>query len=266
MRHKIGIGIITCNRQDLFQRAYSAIPDVDKIVVVNDGAPYAGNAYGSKNAEVIQHKRNRGVGASKNDAFRILLNAECDHIFLSEDDVQILDPRIIDEYIRTAQVSGIGHFNFAYHGPLNKTPAGGPNPKKIIEYTDSTRVALHRHLPGAFSYYAAHVLSEVGLIDERFKNAFDHLDHTYRIIKAGFHPSFGWFADIADSFRFIKDLDEDLSRSVIRKDWLSFRLRFWTYSAYFMAKHGAFVTKLPKANEGQIMQELQLLKQRFGTD
>ena len=266
MHHKIGIGIITCNREDLFQRAYSGLPDVDRIVVVNDGRPYDADVYRSKKAEVVQHNRNQGVGISKNDALRFLLDAGCDHIFLSEDDVQILDSRVIDEYIRTARVSGIAHFNFAYHGPLNKTPAGVPNPKKIVEYTHGARVALHRHLPGAFSYYSARVLNQVGLMDKLFKNAFDHLDHTYRIIRAGFHPSFGWFADIADSFRYIKDLDEDLSRSVIRRDWLSFRIRYWTYSTYFMMKHGRMAARIPIVAEEHVTQELQLLKQRFGTD
>ena len=95
-------------------------------------------------------------------------------------------------------------------------------------------------------------------------NAFDHLDHTYRIIKAGFHPSFGWFADVADSFLSIRDLDEDLTRSIIRISWLSFRIRYWAYSAYFVAKHHAMAAKLPIASEEQIMKELHRLQQKFG--
>ena len=134
MSRKIGIGIITCNRENLFYKSFSGVPGVDEIVVVNDGMPYSENAYGTKQAEVIQHKHNRGVGISKNDAFRFLLKKGCEHIFISEDDVQILDGSVIDEYIRSAQVTGIGHLNFAYHGPSNKTAAGSPNPKKIVEY------------------------------------------------------------------------------------------------------------------------------------
>jgi glycosyltransferase involved in cell wall biosynthesis len=265
MGHKIGIGIITCNRENLFHRSFSSIPDVDEIVAVNDGLPYPEHAYGTKRFELVQHKRNRGVGISKNDAFRFLLGKGCDHIFISEDDVQILDPGVIDEYIRTAEVSGIGHLNFAYHGPLNKTPEGGPNPKKIVEYPGEIRIALHGHLPGAFSYYSAHILNEVGLIDEWFKNAYDHLDHTYQIIKAGYHPSFGWFADIADSFRYIKDLDADLSQSVIRKSRYFFKLRYRAYALYFMAKHGAIPERLPIATKEQLERELETLRRDYGS-
>jgi hypothetical protein len=50
------------------------------------------------------------------------------------------------------------------------------------------------------------VLEQVGLIDERFYNAFDHVEHTYRIIKAGFHPNFWWFADVANSHDLLSDI------------------------------------------------------------
>ncbi len=264
MSRKIGIGIITCNRENLFYKSFSGVPGVDEIVVVNDGMPYSENAYGTKQAEVIQHKHNRGVGISKNDAFRFLLKKGCEHIFISEDDVQILDGSVIDEYIRSAQVTGIGHLNFAYHGPSNKTAAGSPNPKKIVEYPKGVRIALHGHLAGAFSYYNAHLLKEIGLIDERFKNAYDHLDHTFQIIKAGYHPPFGWFADIADSYRYIKDLDADLTQSIIRKNQLLFRLRYWGYAAYFLAKHGLIVEKVPIATEEELMLALEKLRQTYG--
>ena len=132
MGRKIGIGIVTCDRENLFRKSFSSIPDVDEIVVVNDGLPYPDDAYGTRRAELIQHKHNRGVGKSKNDAFRFLLSKKCEHIFISEDDVQILDGAVVDEYIRSARVTGIGQLNFAYHGPSNKTVEGSPNPKKVV--------------------------------------------------------------------------------------------------------------------------------------
>jgi GT2 family glycosyltransferase len=266
MGRKIGIGIITCDRENLFRKSFTSIPDVDEIIVVNDGIPYPDDAYGIRQVELIQHKRNRGVGKSKNDAFRFLLDKGCEHVFISEDDVQILDGAVIDEYIRTARVTGIGHLNFGYHGPSNKTKDGRPNPKKVVEYPHGVQLAFHGHLAGAFSYYDARVLKKVGLIDERFKNAYDHLDHTCQIIKAGYHPSFGWFADVAKSHLRIKDLDEDLSQSVIRRGRYAFQIRYWGYAAYFMAKHGHIVEKMPIISEQELEQELHVIKHEHGVD
>ncbi len=178
------------------------------IVVVNDGYPYPSETYPSTVEVVIQHKRNKGIGQSKNDALQYLLKSGCEHIFLCEDDIAISDSTIFEQYIHASKLSGIMHLNFAYHDPRNKTENGQClSPRKSIVYPDGTGLALHRHIVGAFQYFRREVLEQCGLMDPMYKNMWEHLDHTYRIIKKGYHPPFWWFADIAHSERFIKDLD-----------------------------------------------------------
>lgn len=261
MNNRIGVGIITCNREGLFKKCLEAMPESDVMVVINDGEPYSNNIYDSKPIKLIQHKKNCGVGISKNEALRYMMNYKCSHLFLCEDDVAIINPVVFEQYIKAAKSSGILHFNFAYHGPYNKDKQGNPNPKKIVGYKENINIAFHSHLAGAFSYYTSQILDEVGFIDERFKNAFDHLDHTCQIIKAGYYPPFWWFADIAESYNYIMDLDPDLSRSVIRRNRFNFIIRQKYYGYLFKKKNGYAVADMPKTSEGsleKILNEMQL--------
>ena len=81
---KIGLGIVTCNREDFYVNCLNHVPIdiVDVLVTVNDGAEY-----NTKSDNFIQHETNKGVGISKNDALKFLLEKECTHLFLIEDDI-----------------------------------------------------------------------------------------------------------------------------------------------------------------------------------
>ncbi len=241
----IGVGVITFNRPELFGLCIGSIPDVDTLVIVNDGTPYDDTVYPSRVSRLIQHHRPKGVAASKNDALRSLLEAGCRHLFLIEDDVRIVDPGICEAYIRAANATGILHFNFGYHGPMNKRPNGTPDPRQTLKVEDGTVVCFNRHLVGAFSYYRSDVLESVGLLDEGFRNSLDHVEHTYRIIQQGFHPPFRWFADLDESWRAIEDLDPDLSQSVLKNGWWQRSVRFRWSELRFRVKHGFFLHRLP---------------------
>ncbi len=248
MRETIGIGVVTHGRPDLFRECIGGIPSGHTLVVVNDGTPYPADLYPPRITRVIEHERPRGVAPSKNDALEFLLNRGCRHIFLSEDDVRITNPGVLEAYIRASERSGILHLNFGYHGPRNKTADGRPDPRTNMEYGDGIRIGFNRHLVGAFSYYHADVLGTVGLLDERFGNALDHVEHTYRIIRAGFHPAFWWFADVAESWTMIEDLDPDLRHSVLKSESWGMRLAFHVSNLKFRLKHGTFVQAIPEVS------------------
>ncbi len=262
---RIGIGVITCNRLSLFRECIAGIPETDIIVVVNDGEPYPLSVYPSRVTEIIQHDKNRGVGRSKNDALRYLLNSGCRHIFLCEDDIKILHPHICNEYIRASERTGILHFNFAYHGPRNKSSYGVPTPRKVVDYGNGISIGLNRYLTGAFSYYREDVLRTCGLIDTVYKNMLEHVDHTYRIIREGYHPPFWWFADLAESSRFIDDLDPNLSKSTMGYDRRSSSAFFFIYSLYFSLKHCYLVQKVPDVDEKEVDYVLIELQKKFGS-
>ncbi len=262
MSNKIGIGIITCNRIDFFKELILTVPDVDNIVIVNDGDPYPEQFYFNKPTEIIQHKKNKGIAKSKNDALTYLLDNNCEHIFLFEDDIKIVDPTIIENYINASKVSGILHFNYAYHGAWNKTSGGDPKPSKTVTYDNSLNICFFHNITGALSYFRDTALKKAGLMDETYKNVLEHVDHTYQIIKAGFHPPFRWFADVEESFYKIGELDPLLSQSVNSKNFFSVKARARIFGLYFMIKNGYRPHKIPSINEEELENYLDNLRQK----
>lgn len=222
MNAKIGVGIITCNRADLFRKCLDSIPKdkVNEIVVVNDGSPLS---FDISKGTIINNNQNMGVGASKNKALQHLMDAECDYIFLIEDDMLILRDDIFDAYIKASQITGIHHFLFGYHGPANKNgiSGGSPVPRAIIEYPEGTKIALNQHCVGAFCMYTRKSLQEVGLFDTTFHNAFEHVHHSYLLCKKNFCVEYWWWPDLANSLEYIEEqvCSEHNSSIRPRKDW-----------------------------------------------
>lgn len=224
MNGKIGIGIVTCNRPDFFLKCVLSMPKTATIVVVNDGANFEDIAKLQEkiNFHYIHNPTNIGVGKSKNKLFKYLLDQDCDHIFIVEDDIVVKDHKVFDEYIKARKVTGIQHFNFGYHGPANRgnKSKGAPQPRYIIDY-GNFKLAINMHSVGAFCYYSKEVLKKVGLIDENYCNAFEHVDHDYRIAKAGYCTPYWNWPDIANSYELLDELacSEESSSIRPRTDW-----------------------------------------------
>ena len=265
--NKIGLGIITCERQLGLKRALTSLPwdRLDRLVIVNDGAPLPPEILrevGLSKAELLQNKTNLGVGKSKNRAFRHLLEAGMDHLFLMEDDIFVKDPSVFDRYIEAARYTGIQHLNFSQHGPKNRDAKGKADFVSTIDY-GSLRIALYRHCVGAFSYYSSKCLQEVGLMDEEFYNSGEHLEHTYRILQAGFHPPFWFFADLDGSADLLGEEPWSPTQSLItsRSDPQELIRRS---DALFSASHGRPVGRISVTRKGKVLRSLQQIRRRFG--
>ncbi|CAG0937988.1 hypothetical protein BROC_00064 [Candidatus Brocadiaceae bacterium] len=246
---KIAIGIITCNRQELFRRCMDTLPAADYVHIIVDGKPYEDeNVYGNRVSDINFHMRNMGVAKSKNEALTIMMRTGAEHLFLCEDDIAFNNPDVTKMYIDSAMSSGVYHLNFGYHGPANKNAAGEPNPRMRVMMEDGHGIVLNRNIVGAFSYYHRSLLEKVGFMDERFLNAWEHVDHTYRIIKQGYHPPFWWFADSDEGSKYIIDQDATLEQSVIRrKGWL-WKWRFRRSTKYFIKKYGLEPHDIPEVD------------------
>lgn len=263
---KIGVGIVTYNRGQLFQKSIQSLPPADEVIVVNDGNPYPDSFYPSLITSVIQHDRNRGVGRSKNDALEYLLGQGCVHIFLLEDDIKIINPDIFRIYIHASELSGIKHFNFAYHGSENKNNDGScTKPRKIVSYKEGITISFHRHLLAAMQYFHRDVLEQCGLMDPFFHNMLEHIDHTYRIIKHGFHPPFWWFADIEGSQNSIEDLDPFHLNSTIRNNSFVFGVKERISHRYFWLKHGQRIPNIPDVSENEVEKQLERIRLNYST-
>lgn len=237
---KIGVGIITYNRPDFFDQCLNSIDSkkINNLIVVNDGTPYK-----SVNAPLIQHEKNQGVGKSKNSAFKFLLEKGCDHIFLIEDDIIIKNNNVFDAYIDASNTTGIKHMMYGYHGPANKKN-GIPNPRYIFDYGNNMKIAMNQHCVGAFCYYTRDVLENVGLNDETFINAWEHVEHSYRIVKTGYLPSYWWWPDIKNSSEYIDELACSEVNSTIRPQ-STWRENITNGAKYFISKHGLSPVSIP---------------------
>jgi GT2 family glycosyltransferase len=248
---------------------------VDHVVVVNDGEEFKENwnsgfrsLHVSKDPETTlvyyQNPINLGVAKSKNLALKHLLDLGCDHIFLMEDDIYIKDNSVFQRYIEASKISGIQHFNFSQHGLMNKTHHGRslPNPLTFIDY-GSIKIPLYLHCVGAFSYYSRKCLETVGLMDENYYNACEHVDHTYEIIKAGMHPPFWNFADIENSWQYLGDEPWSLEQSTISSK-SNHREIVAAADKVFMAKHGHLPRATPMTTEEGLVNSLKELKKNYG--
>jgi GT2 family glycosyltransferase len=273
---KIGVGIITCNRPEYLRNLLnSLIPChsvIDEIVIINDGTTVTD--FELTKGEWINNTTNIGVGKSKNKAMKHLINKGCDYIFTIEDDMLILEPTIFNKYIEAHKKSGIHHFNYGPGSPFNRKQSiqqydlhnrhlldqhTEPNPKLIIDY-NGIKVSLFEHTVAMFSFFTKEVLEKVGLIDDAFYNAWEHVDHTYRIIKAGYHPPFWWFADIHDSHKYLTEAPDAINNSSIANDNEQWKKNVYGGREIYKQKHGHYPNEPPFVTEEQVINIIKQLK------
>jgi len=265
---KIGVGIITCNRPEFFLKCIRSISDVNTLVVINDGSDFEDISKLKKqiNFHYVHNETNIGVGRSKNKALRYLLEQGCDHLFLIEDDIIVKNKDVFNAYLKARNITGIQHFNFGYHGPANRgNVSKGPiTPRFVVDYGD-VKIAINGNSVGAFCYYTKECLDKVGLLDENFTNAFEHVDHDYRLFKAGFYTPYWNFADIANSCDYLEELEcSEFSSSIRpRPDWKD---NIERGANLFYNKHGympAWDKRVPDTSEQEVKKVLKTIYKKY---
>jgi GT2 family glycosyltransferase len=274
-KDSIGVGMVTYDAPDRIKESASTIPLwVKHFVIVNDGTPYDSSVYPS-HARIITHQNNMSVGQAKNTAMKYLLEQGCEHIFIIEDDILLQSEEVFDKYIKASLVTGIKHLNYALQGPANKKGAKGfetlkdralqenltePNPRQIIKYSEEVEIALYPNSVGAFSYYQREVLENIGLFDDFYKNAWEHVDHTMNALKKGYTTPYWWFADINNSGKYIKDIEGCIENSTIghTDTW---KENFNRGFLHFKKKYGFGPTEVPDSNPEQVQHALTFLFQ-----
>lgn len=280
MKEKIGVGVITCNRVDYLRGLLDSLKPcettISNLVIINDGAPVENFKSPLKNSVWLDNPENIGVGKSKNKAIKHLLDKECDYIFIIEDDMVILDSSIFEKYIEAYKQSGIHHFNYGPGSPFNRKQDiqfdlhnrhllkqdSEPNPKMILDYK-TVKVSLFEHTVAMFSFFTKEVLEKVGLIDEEFYNAWEHVDHTYRIIKAGYHPPFWWFADLYDSHKYLTEAPGAIDNSSIANKTEQWEKNVYGGREIYKRKHGHYPNQPPYMSKDAVIQEIKKLKKNI---
>jgi len=269
---KIGLGIVTCNRPEFLTNCIESI-DLEKVdvkVIVNDGDVDVSYPQ----FKVIKNEKNLGVGKSKNKILKYLFDEGCDYIFLLEDDMLILDNNVFEKYIEAYKASGIHHFNYGPGSPFNRKQNiqfdlhnrheldqhSEPKPRKVVDYGNDIKVSLFEHTVAMFSFFTREVLDEVGYIDEDFYNAWEHVDHTYRIIKAGYHPPFWYFADLYGSHNYLSEAPDAIDNSSIAGDSEQWKKNVYGGREIYLKKHGHYPNAPPMVTDHDVKESLIKLK------
>jgi hypothetical protein len=256
----IGIGYVTYNREDNWKYLKLDKSWASSFVIVNDGTPYKEGTYPDF-PHIIQHTHNKSVGVSKNDAIRYLMNNNTEHLFIIEDDIIVEDPSCFDAYIKLAEKSGIKHLNFAYHGHAN-LEHGKPNPRFCVEYDDVNKMSINFHCVGAFTYYHRSIIEKCGYIDEFYINAWEHISHTYEVIKRKLHPPFWNFSDVMDSNRFFREIGTVEANSVIRRDKKHMNENIKLGRDYFKALNGFEFLEIPDTPKEEVFEYLEKMEKK----
>jgi GT2 family glycosyltransferase len=263
LRGKIGVGIITCDRNDFFNKCFESIPSyVDNLIVVNDGLDIE-IPDNKENFEFEYHKTSGRiqVGAAKNIAMRSLLDKGCDYIFTLEDDIFVKDPNTFNNYIEASINTGIKHFNFGFSQKENLDSNLKPVFKKIVEYKTS-KIVLTPNILGAFTFYTRDCLQTIGLHHKEFnKGHGDHPELTYRAYKHGYTTPFWWFADIYNSWEMIENQSNMGDDSLVRNQ-KNIRENFNEACSIFKKLHGVSMLEVPHLSEKEVIEVLKQLKNR----
>jgi GT2 family glycosyltransferase len=268
-KDKIGVGIITCDRPNYLKDLLNSLKYTDEttFVIVDDGLK--DTTQGWTVNKTIKTSGRIGVGKSKNLALKYLLDEGCEHIFILEDDCTITNQDIFNKYIEAYKETGLKHFNFGPASPWNRiqqdksmigdlsrrgeaSQKGEPTPKMVINYKNDVSISLFEHIVAMFTYYHASVLNEVGLMDEDFYNAWEHVEHTLRIIKNNNYTPFWWFADITGSENYIKEQEGEKLNTSLAKNEEEFMKRVQDGLQVFYKKHNTVPSMIKAVDRSEI--------------
>lgn len=245
---RVGVGITTFNRFDRFKECFENLikngRDVDEILIVEDGSDKDVDKYNDyfdkllfKHIKVRQLKVNGGVGNAKNIIMRHFKEQDYDYFFTLEDDINILSCEVFKVYIEASIHTGYQYLNFAEHGSHNnwfyRNEIKGKNYK------------FYPNIVGAFTLYTSKLVEELGYHDEKFKNAMEHVEYTYRASNKGFTSKFWHFIDVFENTDLLEEQEGALEDSSIRPrpDWME---NLEAGLKVFKEIHGVHVGDIPK--------------------
>lgn len=255
---KIGVGITTYNSESYFEALYNSLPlsKIDEFVVVNGGEKYQ-KTY---SADWIQHNKNRFPSICRNDCITFLLNKNCEHIFIIEDDMIIKNENIFDVYIKASKISGLKYFSFV----SMSEKAGLPHqrtPRMTVGYSPEIAISFYENMCNEFTYHHKSSFLQTGLYDSKMRDLFD-ADRVYRdsLYNKNVSP-FWWFADLANSDDFIMNNPDASSRlqdinrpDGSRSDFIHDTLK------YFQDKHGIPINSVPLKSKEEVIEFLKKIK------
>lgn len=253
--NKIGIGIVTYNSEDYYKALYNSLPfnKFDILVTVNGGDKYKHNYKGNW----IQHSENVYPSVCRNDCINFLLQRNCEHIFIIEDDMILKSPDIFDKYIQASKESGLKYFSFVSTSWESGTPTKR-TPRLTAEYKNKVSISFYKNMCNEFTYHHKTCYEKTGLYDTNFRDPFD-IDFAYRESKQNYAAPFWWFADITSSDDLIINNPNAVSRLQSNRSDGSREQRIEKEWKYFIKKHNILVNQIQDSSKEEVIKKLKTL-------
>jgi len=239
MNDKIGIGLVSLNSSEHFIKCATSIISlgIDIHAVLAQDSQYPKDL--TRHFKSIKYFNSKiPSNWVKNHLLRLMINDGYKHLFLINDNVEIIDSNIFALYIITGNKTGIKYLNAIE--PNNVSII-----KNTIDYDQDTSVVFSSSLTSDFTYINKSVIKNIGYLDERFPADTANLELLVRAINNNYHPPLGWYADINNSNLYIKYNGYNKT-NISNKD-----------IAFFKLKHKIDIKHLPDVKEEVILKHLE---------
>jgi hypothetical protein len=116
--------------------------------------------------------------------------------------------------------------------------------KYTLEQPDGVKIGFYTNPQGAFMFINANILKKIGMFDEGYTNAFEHIDFEYTLAKKVVAPPFWYFPDLLNSEDYLTDIEgSNENSSITNKD--HYKENWDKSAAYFVQKWGHFTNAIP---------------------
>lgn len=236
---KIGIGLIVKDKN---------LADHNLSVINNEYNTYTASCFNinTKLKPTDTFSFNREVCNTwiKNHLLRMMINDGCQHLFIIDDSIEILNKHLFEEYIKHAETTGIYCLQFKENNVL----------RNALEYTNNIEICFSEKITSSFTYIACGIPKAIGFYDERYdRGLLDHTDFLYRTMQAKIIPPWGWFADIKNSDQYLK------KTTTLQND-----KDFWYECNWFKHKYGVFPFEVAQPEEHIVLNDLERIKNTYG--
>lgn len=193
---KIGVAITTRNRREVFNECYrnwqTLLPPNSILIVVDDAStipcPVANTRFDTQ----------QGIAKAKNECIRLLMEAGCTDLFLSDDDCYPTYRTWHFPYIN----SGEKHMSLSFQ----HNAKGDMYANDVFVRRKRDKFWSYNSPNGCLMYMKREVIDQVGEYDEDFGIwSFEHKEFSMRIHRAGFTPF--PFIDVPNGIDYFYSLD-----------------------------------------------------------
>jgi hypothetical protein len=147
----------------------------------------------------------KSIAESKNILLNHAKDNGYDYIFIIEDDIIIKDSSLFSKYIDLMDKYDIPVIFNPYTNPQNFVMKTRPNPCAIIRTSSNEEIDISRHVGSGIICFK--VDKDMQLFDTELQSL-EHEFYMWDLLQANKIPSFGFFLDIHDSFKYIEKSDD----------------------------------------------------------